>query len=228
MPHFTNDFNHFFKQLAAHNDRDWFHAHKADYERQVKQPFEQFVREVIAALAAEDPAIKNLDSKDAIFRIHRDTRFSPDKTPYKLFASAVIAPQGRKDLSYPGTYFQFGVGEIWIGGGSYMPSKEQIEQIRQAMIAQPERVERLVADADFKRLFGHLQGEQNKRLLKPFSEWQSRLPLVANKQFYYMATYNDDESFILQDNLLDRLLEHYRAARGWQQFLIEALQKPLS
>lgn len=223
MTYFKEDFNEFFKDLAANNNRDWFNDNKKRYEKAVKKPFEAFVAAMITAMTDEEPDMVKLQPKDAIFRIHRDTRFAKDKTPYKMHVSAVLSPLGRKDMELPGTYIQLGVGEVWIGGGAYAPSKEQIEMIRTAMIQSPETVEELSNDAIFKQFFAEIKGEKNKRLLKPFSEWTERLPLVANKQFYYMAEYRDDESLVLRSDLVAYVLSHIRAARGWQDFLRAAI-----
>lgn len=224
MNYFNDSYNQFLKDLAANNNRDWYHANKSRFEKDVKKPFEKFIGDLIGLIAKEEPAMAKLEPKDAIFRIFRDTRFSNDKTPYKLYCSAVLSPLGRKDMEMPGTYIQVGVGEIWIGGGSYMPSKEQIEKIRTALIQSPETVEDLIKDKNFVSLYGELKGEKNKRLLKPFSEWQTKLPLVANKQFYYMAEYHDNESLILEDDFMDFVMQHYHAAKGWQDFLRAALK----
>jgi uncharacterized protein (TIGR02453 family) len=223
MKYFNETYNSFFKELAANNNRDWYHANKSRYEKEVKKTFEAFVADLISEIAKFEPQMKQLQPKDAIFRIFRDTRFSQDKTPYKLFSSAVFSPAGKKDIEMPGTYLQFGVGEIWIGGGAYMPYKEQIEKIRTAMIQSPETIESLQSDKEFIKYFGELRGEKNKRLLKPFSEWVDKMPLIANKQFYYMAEYNDDETIILRDDILEYVMEHYLAAKHWQDFLRSAL-----
>ena len=223
MKYFSESYNSFFKELAANNNRDWYHANKSRYEKEVKKPFEAFVADLISEMAKFEPQIKQLQPKDAIFRIFRDTRFAQDKTPYKLYSSAVLSPLGKKDMEMPGTYIQFGVGEIWIGGGSYMPYKEQIEKIRTAMIQSPETVENLQSGKEFIKYFGELRGEKNKRLLKPFSEWVDKMPLIANKQFYYMAEYNDDETIILRDDILEYVIQHYLAAKLWQDFLRSAL-----
>jgi len=224
MKYFTEAYNQFLKDLAANNNRDWYHANKSRFEKDVKKPFENFIGELIALIAKEEPSIAKLEPKDAIFRIFRDTRFSKDKTPYKLYCSAILSPLGRKDVAMPGTYMQVGMGEIWIGGGSYMPTTGQIEKIRTALIQAPETVDDLMKDKHFVKLFGELKGDKNKRLLKPFGEWQTKLPLIANKQFYYMAEYYDNESLILEDNFIDFVMEHYRAAKGWQDFLRAALK----
>jgi len=224
MKYFSESYNSFFKELAANNNRDWYHANKSRYEKEVKKPFEAFINDLIREMEKYESEMKHLQAKDAIFRIFRDTRFSQDKTPYKLFSSAVLSPAGKKDIDMPGTYIQFGVGEIWIGGGAYMPYKEQIEKIRTAMIQSPETIESLQSDNEFIKYFGELRGEKNKRLLKPFSEWVDKMPLIANKQFYYMAEYNDDETIILRDDILEYVMEHYLAAKGWQDFLRAAIK----
>lgn len=223
MQYFSDSYNSFFKELAANNNRDWYHNNKSRYEKEVKQPFEAFVHDLIKEMTGFEPEMKRLLTKEAIFRIFRDTRFSLDKTPYKLYSSAVLSPLGKKDIEMPGTYIQFGVGEIWIGGGAYMPYKEQIEKIRTAMIQSPETVAELQSDKKFIKYFGEIRGEKNKRLLKPFSDWVDKMPLILNKQFYYMAEYNDNESLILRDDILDFVIQHYLAAKGWQDFLRSAI-----
>lgn len=225
MKYFSEGFNDFFKNLAANNNRDWYHANKKSYEEFVKKPFENFISDLISEIAKNQPEIKGLETKNCIFRIFRDTRFSKDKTPYKLYASAAISPGGKKDMEAPGTYLQFGVGEIWIGGGVYMPSKEQLEKIRTAIIQSPDVFEKLSSDKYFKKYYGEIRGDKNKRLQKPFSDWMEKIQLIANKQFYYMAEYQDDETIILKDDLIDFVIKHINAAKGWDIFLKEALKK---
>jgi hypothetical protein len=91
------------------------------------------------------------------------------------------------------------------------------------MIQSPELIETLQTDKAFVKYFGELRGEKNKRLLKPFSEWMDKMPLIANKQFYYMAEYHDDENLILRDDILEYVMKHYLAAKNWQDFLRSAL-----
>ena len=90
MAHFNSDFHTFFAGLEAHNDREWYAEHKKDYERHVRDPFKAFVTDVIAACTERDPEFGDVETKQCVFRIHRDTRFSKDKTPYKTHASANI------------------------------------------------------------------------------------------------------------------------------------------
>ena len=80
----------FLVELSAHNNRDWFHEHKARYDV-LRAGFVDDVQRLISLLAVADEELKGLQSQDCIYRIYRDIRFSPDKTPYKRFFSAYMA-----------------------------------------------------------------------------------------------------------------------------------------
>ena len=72
----------FLRQVAANNDRQWFQAHKSEYDA-VRADFEQGIAQAIARITTFDPEIAHLKVKDCTYRFYRDTRFSPDKSPYK-------------------------------------------------------------------------------------------------------------------------------------------------
>lgn len=225
MAYFTEDYNNFFKGLAANNHRDWFHDNKKLYERAVKAPFAAFLKDLIARIQQEfDPELI-LEPKDAIFRINRDIRFSKDKTPYKLNRSAAICRGGRKQMNRPGLYLQFGVGEFMLGGGMYQPDKVRLQQIREAIVQQPEVVRALQADATFQQFYGSIKGDKNKRLPAEFKATHAELPIIANKQFYFMANYEDQEELLMREDLMDWVLEHYAVGQGWNQFLVEATEQ---
>ena len=100
MSWFTNDFNAFFKDLVKNNNKEWFDANRKRCETSLKNPFEAFVAEAIQRVAKHDRTI-TIAPKKAIFRINKDVRFSQDKTPCKLEASALVAAAGRKDHNAP-------------------------------------------------------------------------------------------------------------------------------
>lgn len=224
MAYFTPAFNHFFKNLAKNNSKEWFHANKKIYLREVKNPFYSFLEDLIARIQQQYDPDLFLEVKNAVFRINRDIRFSKDKTLYKLQVGAVIARGGRKNSQIPGLYVQFGVGEIWIGGGLYSPDKESLYQVRTHIADHPERFNHLRQSETFRTVYGKLLGQQHKRIPKEFKAAFAQQPLIANKQFYFMSAY-EDESIISKEDLLEWVLEHYRAGLAMNQFLMEALLK---
>jgi len=221
MAYFTQEFIDYFKQLSRNNTRDWFHAHKKECEQRVKQPFSNFVGEIIDRVSLQDPEVE-IEPKDAIFRIARDIRFSKDKTPYKTHVAAVITREGRRNVQYPGLYFYFSAKGLGIGGGVYKLDKDHINKIRRSIAKDGKSLERATKGKAFTNLFGELRGEKNVRLPKEFAEEVDRYPLIANKQYYYLAEY-DDPDILLQNDLAGFVMRHYRAGRKINDFLKTAV-----
>ena len=85
----------FLTGLAAHNDREWFTAHRAIYDDRLKPTLGALIEALNAAFAARDLPLAG-DPKKSVFRIHRDVRFSKDKKPYKTHVSATLTRDGLK------------------------------------------------------------------------------------------------------------------------------------
>lgn len=218
----TDDFLNFYVSLAANNDRDWFHAHKDWYIEAVKKPFEAFVQALIDAMREIEPDI-DLTPRQAIFRINRDIRFSKDKSPYKLHASAVINTTTRKDYSNPrGFYFEISPEHIQQYGGVYMPDTAHLQQLREHIAAHPAEFAELIADPAFVACYGTVRGEQHKRIPKAFKAAYEQQPLIANKQFYYYAERPAED--ITRPDLVQLMMEQYRIARPLNEFLHRAME----
>lgn len=221
MAHFSKDFNQFFIELAANNHKDWFDENRKRYEQNVKKPFENFVVDLISALAKAEPEM-NVDPKKAIFRINRDIRFSKDKTPYKLNRSAAISKMGKKNGGYPGIYVQLGPESVVIAGGAYQPDKEQLNAIRLAIMENPKKFRRTIESAEFKKVHGELKGEENKRLPnKDMMEAAADEPMLLKKQFYYWVEFKPE--MVTDENLIPFIVEKHRASIAFRDFLKEAL-----
>jgi uncharacterized protein (TIGR02453 family) len=220
MQYFSKDFFKFFKELSNNNNTDWFHANKAIYEEQIKNPFKSLVDEMILRIHGEEPDL-NIEAKDAIFRINRDIRFSKDKTPYKTFVSANIQRGGKKSTDSPGFYFHFALDKAFIGGGAHHADKEGVYKIRSRIADSSDEFSRLIKDKKFKEKFGEILGEKNKRIPPEYKEAEIKEPLIANKNFFFMAEL--DPKVILKTNLPDILMTYYHAGAGVNQFLKKAL-----
>ena len=81
----------FLNELALHNERPWFLAHKIEYQSAVER-FNDLTARVIEGIRSFDDTIGPLTPKDCTYRIYRDIRFSKDKTPYK---TSMWAPKAR-------------------------------------------------------------------------------------------------------------------------------------
>lgn len=222
MVYFTADFISFFRDLEENNDREWFNANKKHYETVVKAPFELFVKDLIERMHEQDHRIL-LTPKDAIFRIYKDTRFSADKTPYKLFASAIIAPGGRKDHNANGIYLELGGRHARIYSGAYQPEKDQLLRIREKIAAEPKRFSALISDKAFITHYGEIRGEKNKVLPAGLKEAAQIQPLIFNKAYYYFTEWPPE--VITKKDFMDDLLKRYQIIKPLTAFIMEAIQE---
>ena len=126
----------FFRELAAHQNREWFAEHKAEYEQLVQAPLAALVQAVTARLASTPLPLVG-DAKRSVFRIYRDVRFSADKSPYKTNAGCIFSRNGSK-TSLGVIYFQLGADEIFAAAGFYLPPPDDLRLLRAAIAGDPE------------------------------------------------------------------------------------------
>ncbi len=221
MTYFDKEYLKFFKDLAANNHKNWFDENRKRYETVVREPFKIFITDVIAAVNKIDSEVV-LETKNAIFRINRDVRFSKDKTSYKLFNSAIISKTGRKDKSYPGLYLELNPEQLGIYRGLYRPDKEQIQKMRAYIINNNQQLKSILSEKEFAASFKNIQGTKYKRLPKEIQHDAEKQSLLYNKQWYYEFLL--PPKIILQDNLLEVVMKYYKISHPLQQFLKNALR----
>jgi len=220
MSYFTKEFIIFFSELENNNNREWFLENKKRYEQSVKIPFENFIQDTIFKIHEDDENLMTTP-KESIFRIYRDIRFSKDKTPYKTHASAVIVNGGRKNYTDPGVYIEMNSERIRFYSGIYQMTKEQLQNVREYIASNLEEFNSLLKERVFKKHFGEIRGEKNKRLPSEFNAVALKQSLIANKQFYYFGEI--DIKKILNKNLASGLMKYYHAAKPMNKFLKKAL-----
>ena len=160
--------------LAEHNEKAWFEANRAEYAA-LRAQFTAFVGEVIARIAERDERVRWVDPAKCVFRIHRDTRFSRDKRPYKTMFSATISEAPRH--AGAGYYFHVDAqGMLFVGGGIFMPDAELLAPIREHIAEHPERLRAVLGRQDFQDTFG---GIWNGHALKrPPRGYTDETPLI--------------------------------------------------
>jgi uncharacterized protein (TIGR02453 family) len=155
----------FLRGLARNNRKPWFEAHRDQYELLVKAPMLELIEEMDVRLARFAPEIIG-DPKRSMFRIYRDVRFSKDKSPYKTHASCWFYHRdGSRGVGREasgggaGFYFQIAPGNCFLGGGMWMPPREALNKLRDAIAEDPKRFERLATERRAVRRFGGLSDE---------------------------------------------------------------------
>lgn len=97
MSGYISELYTFFEELSENNDRAWFAANRDRYDM-LRESWLADLDRMIGAMSAWDPALRTQTARGCAYRIYRDTRFSQDKTPFKLFFSAAISPWGAQKL----------------------------------------------------------------------------------------------------------------------------------
>lgn len=220
MAYFSSDFVRFFNELEKNNHKEWFDENRKRYEKEIKNPFKTFVGDLILSIQKFDPEIM-IKPKDAIFRINRDIRFSKNKQPYKNNVAAYISRISKKE-QFPGYYVHLDAEGIWLGGGLYDLSTENIYKVRQEILYNENKLKDALNENDFKNEFGTLQGQKNKILKPPFKEFGEEIPLLFQKQFYFMKQYPNAK--ITSEDLVTFCSEKFEKAFPVNKFLRLAVE----
>jgi uncharacterized protein (TIGR02453 family) len=130
----------FLRQLKRHNNREWFAANKARYQQLAVEPAMNFIHAFAPHLAklSLNFVADARPSRGSLFRIYRDTRFSPDKIPYKTHIGIHFSHQSGKDAHAPVYYLHLEPDGCYAAAGVWHPDNRALTRIRTAIVAQPE------------------------------------------------------------------------------------------
>jgi uncharacterized protein (TIGR02453 family) len=142
---FTPAAYRFLIELGANNAKPWFEANRATYETAIKAPVADLIVDVAAELARRGLPLEG-DPKRSGFRIHRDTRFSNDKTPYKTQVGSVWYRQGSGKDGAGVLYFHFAAEGCFVAAAFYRPDPEVLGAIRERIRVHPDRFVAMQAD----------------------------------------------------------------------------------
>src|SRR5690606_7632301 len=121
----------FLRKLSSNNNKEWFEQHREEFETHLFIPAQMFVTEFGERLRSIVPAINAIPKTDkSIFRLHRDVRFSKDKSPYKTNLGLYFWEGDRKKMDCAGFYFHIEPGYMFLGSGQYQFSNELLKKFR--------------------------------------------------------------------------------------------------
>jgi uncharacterized protein (TIGR02453 family) len=187
FPGFSADALKFLRALKRNNRRDWFQPRKEKYEALIKIPMLEFIAGVNEELARCAPAYVTPPEK-AVYRIYRDTRFSPDKTPYKTHIAAIFPRNTAAKREGAVFYLHFTEKELLAFGGVWGPDRDELMAYRTLLRDNHEEFLAILADKSLRKLVGELQGEQLTRIPKGFPVDHPAEGLLRQKQWYLEST----------------------------------------
>ena len=221
-PYFSPKTFKFLRALARNNSREWFHAHKQDYEANLRQPFVRLITDLqpdvhtISEHYRADPR----GVGGSLFRIHRDTRFSNDKTPYKSWSGARMFHARSKQVPAPSFYLHVQPGSCFIGAGLWQPETDTQRRIRQFIFDNPAAWKAAVQAKVFKRRY-ELVGDSLVRPPRGFPADHELIDDLKRKDF--VASANLDDETVLGPNLRKAVATHLAGLAPLVDYLCAAL-----
>jgi uncharacterized protein (TIGR02453 family) len=221
MPaHFTPALFVFLRDLKANNTREWFEANRSRYAAEVEGPMLQFIRDLGSPLASISPAFVADPRRfgGSMYRIYRDTRFSPDKSPYKTHVAAIFSHKERKRTkaaSGPGFYLHLEAGDSMGGGGIYHPDPATLTRIRTA-ISTDRREWTKVKGSGIA-----IEGDTLVRAPAGFDASHPFIEDLRRKDFYALTPFSQRE--VVAADFLDRYVESCRRVAPLVWFLTRAI-----
>jgi len=205
--------------LKKNNNREWFQANKSWYEA-AKKDFTGFIDLLAIAIQKFDPDIGQVNSREAMFRIYRDVRFSKDKSPYKTNFGAFIVPGGKKS-GLAGYYFHIEPGDCFLAGGIYMPSPDILKKVRREIYENIEEFLSIIENKEFLDYFGEIWGE---RLVNPpagYSKEFKHIDLLKYKS--YTVIHQIPEENLFENRLLEIIINGFRLLYPFNRFINYAI-----
>ncbi|MGH7563673.1 MAG: DUF2461 domain-containing protein [Gemmatimonadota bacterium] len=221
-PPFTRRTFDFLRELARNNDRAWFTENRDRYERDVKGPALRFVTEFAPRLRKISPHFR-ADPRPvggSLFRIHRDVRFSKDKSPYKTHVGIRFPHVAGKDIHAPGFYLHLEPGEVFAGCGVWHPDGATLARIRESVAARPERWRRICDGKKFRGRF-RLGGDSLRRAPRGVKPDHPLIEDLKRKDFIAVAELEEDA--VLRPDFVIGFAGLCRDAEPFQRFLCDAL-----
>ncbi|HTV85984.1 MAG TPA: DUF2461 domain-containing protein [Dyella sp.] len=207
--YFTPATFRFLRALNRNNNREWFLAHKTDYEKDVRDPFLQLITDLQAPLAKiskhyrADPRTNG----GSLFRIYRDTRFSGDKDPYKPWAGARFFHERRHEIPAPSFYLHVQPGDCFVGGGMWHPQADALKRIRAFIADNPAAWKRATQSKAFRDHF-EFWGESLTRPPRGFDPEHELIEDLKRKDFAAGEAF--EEAMACSAELLPHVVERFK------------------
>lgn len=210
----------FLKDLQANNSIDWMHENK-EYYQTAKANFEELLSQLIQSISLFDSTVTQLDPKELIFRLNRDTRFSKDKSPYNPAFRAHISIAKRSPIP-AGSYLSIKPGNCFLGGGLFASVfPEATQMVRNYICQNPEEFIEIINAPLFKENFT-IEGVKLKTVPKGYSKEHPLAEYLKHKA-WDIEYVIDDETFENQETFISFAAEKFRIMQPFNDFLNKAL-----
>lgn len=210
----------FLRKLARNNNREWFHAHKDEYLA-VKNDVDTLTALLIARISEFDSEARMLTPSDCTYRIYRDTRFSPDKTPYKTHIGIYICPPGGKKSLRCGYYLHLEPGNCLVAGGAWCPDSPTLKRIRRDIYENVDEYLEIINNPEFKKYYQEIGEDLLKTAPKDFPKDWEHISLLRPRSYTVGSPLTDAE--MCGPDMMELVLERMHAVKDFNAFLNYAI-----
>jgi len=209
----------FLQDLKENNSREWMEVHRKEYLKS-EEYLKGFYNEILKKLNETDQI-----EKMKIFRIYRDLRFTPDKTPYNIHRSVSFRRAGAmRRGSY---YLRLQPGNSFVAGGFFKPDKEDLYRIRKEFEIDSSEIIEILNRKDFKNAFnGFVQENAVKTAPRGFDKDHENIDLIRLKSFIVRHRFSDEE--VLSADFPEKVMYHFRLLRPYFDYMSEVLTTDLN
>lgn len=205
----------FLRTLAANNNREWFHAHKEEYD-EFKQLCDKTTERFIALVAEYEPRARYYSVADCTYRLYRDTRFSHDKTPYKTHFGIFVNPPLGKKAESMGYYLHLEPGNCFFTAGTGWSSPKVLKTLRQGIYDEIDEYREIVESPEFRRVLPELGMDKLKTAPKGFpKDWEY---IDYLKPRIFGAEGKIDEEIFRQDDWTEKLRIYVAQGQRYNRF----------
>ena len=215
----VNNILTFLRTVAENNTREWFHDNRSWYD-EVRESYEGIVRGLIMRLRSFDDSLANVDVKDCTYRFYRDTRFSPDKAPYKRHMGAYISAKGKKSF-HGGYYFHFQPDECFIAGGTWYLPSNILREVRYSILEDIDSFRAIVEAPEFREVYPVVGYEFLKTMPKGFPK-DFAFPEYLRAKIYSCGSELQGDFFDRKD-WLDEVARRFEVCKPFIDFINDTI-----
>ena len=209
----------FLRELRTHNNREWFQANKERFDR-LRLGFIDETQELINRIALFDPDIAGVEAKNCLFRIYRDIRFSPDKTPYKCHFSAYISRGGRAS-ERAGYYIHLEPDGCLLSGGVWCPPPALLKKLRRDIYDRMDEFVDILEEPAFRQVYPELEGETLRRMPAGYPTDTPHGDILKHKDFCVVSRKPD--TYFLAKDWAQKTADDFRLLLPFNRFLNETV-----
>ena len=218
---FTRKTIKFLKELSEHNNREWFSDNRQRYEDEVRTPALNYIESMTGPMAKISPYFVVSAKKvgGSLMRVHKDIRFSKDKTPYKTNIGIQFRHARGKDVHAPGFYLHIEPGNAFVAVGIWRPESSTLKNVRSLIDEYPDEWKKLSNKLVKKSNF-ELSGTSLKRPPRGFDQEHPLLIDLKRKDFFAVQNLKVSDIYAKDFHLNSAKL--FKAASPLVQFICDA------